>query len=195
VVRSLYSHGAAIGVQAWLEMDLRYRAMAPSSRRLRRSWATAGGECGGLLTSGPQSFRSAASYPRALSVHPPSGSRANELDGPRPVRDPREGADARDDLPPLPWTPQQARVCARSVRWRRPNHRIAVMGGKQLAGVLDIIQRQSAEKKGVPVDEERLGVIKQMIEGQIDNESSAFFATARLWDDGRASPHEPPISR
>ena len=29
-----------------------------------------------------------------------------------------------------------------------PNHRIAVMGGKQLAGVLDIIQRQAAAKKG-----------------------------------------------
>ncbi len=71
-----------------------------------------------------------------------------------------------------------------------PNHRIAVMGGKQLAGVLDIIQRQSAEKKGIPVDEERLGVMKQMIEGQIDNESSAFFATARLWDDGIIDPRD-----
>ena len=71
-----------------------------------------------------------------------------------------------------------------------PNHRIAVMGGKQLAGVLDIIQRQSAEKKGVEVDEERLNVVKQMIEGQIDMESNAFFATARLWDDGIIDPRD-----
>jgi acetyl-CoA carboxylase carboxyltransferase component len=35
-----------------------------------------------------------------------------------------------------------------------PNHRIAVMGGKQLAGVLDIIKREAAEKKGEAVDEE-----------------------------------------
>jgi len=71
-----------------------------------------------------------------------------------------------------------------------PSHKIAVMGGKQLAGVLDIIQRQAAEKKGTEVDEERLSVIKQMIEGQIDLESSAFFATARLWDDGIIDPRD-----
>lgn len=69
-----------------------------------------------------------------------------------------------------------------------PNHRIAVMGGKQLAGVLDIIKRESAKKKGVEVNEEQLGVAKQMIEGQIENESEAFFATARLWDDGIIDP-------
>jgi len=71
-----------------------------------------------------------------------------------------------------------------------PNHRIAVMGGKQLAGVLDIIQREAAAKKGKEVDEQRLDVMKQMIEGQIDNESSAFFATARLWDDGIIDPRD-----
>ena len=71
-----------------------------------------------------------------------------------------------------------------------PNHRIAVMGGKQLAGVLDIIKREAAAKKGVEVDEQQLGVAKQMIEGQIDNESDAFFATARLWDDGIIDPRD-----
>ena len=71
-----------------------------------------------------------------------------------------------------------------------PNHRIAVMGGRQLAGVLDIIQRQSAANKGMAVDEERLNVMKQMIEGQIDLESNALFATARLWDDGIIDPRQ-----
>ncbi|MEZ4255734.1 MAG: carboxyl transferase domain-containing protein [Polyangiales bacterium] len=71
-----------------------------------------------------------------------------------------------------------------------PSHRIAVMGGKQLAGVLDIIQRESADKRGEAVDEERLGVMKQMVEGQIDLESNAFFATARLWDDGIIDPRD-----
>ncbi|MEM9192893.1 MAG: carboxyl transferase domain-containing protein [Myxococcota bacterium] len=71
-----------------------------------------------------------------------------------------------------------------------PNHRIAVMGGKQLAGVLDIIQRESAARKGVEVDEQRLNVMKQMIEGQIENEQKAFFATARLWDDGIIDPRD-----
>jgi acetyl-CoA carboxylase carboxyltransferase component len=71
-----------------------------------------------------------------------------------------------------------------------PNHRIAVMGGKQLAGVLDIIQRQAAEKKGETVDEQRLEVMKGMVEAQIENESNAFFATARLWDDGIIDPRD-----
>ncbi|MBW2461412.1 MAG: acyl-CoA carboxylase subunit beta [Deltaproteobacteria bacterium] len=71
-----------------------------------------------------------------------------------------------------------------------PNHRIAVMGAKQLAGVLDIIQRQSAANKGIDVDEERLSVMKQMVEGQIGLESEALFATARVWDDGVIDPRD-----
>ena len=71
-----------------------------------------------------------------------------------------------------------------------PSHRIAVMGGKQLAGVLEIIKRDAAEKKGETVDEENLGMLKQMIELQIDQESTALFATARLWDDGIIDPRD-----
>jgi len=71
-----------------------------------------------------------------------------------------------------------------------PNHRIAVMGGKQLAGVLDIIQREAAAKKGREVDEQKLSVMQQMIEGQIDAESQALFATARVWDDGVIDPRD-----
>ncbi|HVK84578.1 MAG TPA: carboxyl transferase domain-containing protein, partial [Kofleriaceae bacterium] len=52
-----------------------------------------------------------------------------------------------------------------------PNHRIAVMGGKQLAGVLDIIQRDAAAKRGESVDEQKLGVMKAMTEAMIDKES------------------------
>jgi acetyl-CoA carboxylase carboxyltransferase component len=65
-----------------------------------------------------------------------------------------------------------------------PNHKIAVMGGKQMAGVLDIIQRNAAAKRGEAVDEETLSGMKQLIEYQIDQQSSALYATARLWDDG-----------
>ena len=69
-----------------------------------------------------------------------------------------------------------------------PNHRIAVMGGKQLAGVLEIIRREAAEKQGVAVDEQQLDMAKKMIELKIDQESDPFFATARLWDDGIIDP-------
>lgn len=71
-----------------------------------------------------------------------------------------------------------------------PNHRIAVMGGKQLAGVLEIIRREAAAKRGQEVDEDQLAMAKQMIELKIEQESSPFFATARLWDDGLIDPRQ-----
>jgi acetyl-CoA carboxylase carboxyltransferase component len=71
-----------------------------------------------------------------------------------------------------------------------PNHRIAVMGARQLGGVLEIIQRQAAAKKGIAIDEQHLAVGKAMIEAQIDKESSPYFATARLWDDGIIDPRD-----
>ncbi len=71
-----------------------------------------------------------------------------------------------------------------------PNHRIAVMGGKQLAGVLEIIRREAAQKRGQEVDEQQLAMAKQMIELKIDQESDPFFATARLWDDGVIDPRD-----
>jgi len=71
-----------------------------------------------------------------------------------------------------------------------PNHKIAVMGGKQLAGVLDIIQRNAAEKKGIAVDEKMLEVAKMMTEKQIEDQSTGLYATARLWDDGIIDPRD-----
>ncbi len=71
-----------------------------------------------------------------------------------------------------------------------PNHRIGVMGGKQLGGVLEIIRRESAAKHGQSVDEEQLAMAKQMIEMKIEQESDPFFASARLWDDGIIDPRE-----
>ena len=69
-----------------------------------------------------------------------------------------------------------------------PNHRIAVMGGEQLAGVLDIIKRGSAARRGKTVNEAELAMMKQLISGKVDHESTALFATARLWDDGIIDP-------
>jgi acetyl-CoA carboxylase carboxyltransferase component len=71
-----------------------------------------------------------------------------------------------------------------------PSHRIAVMGGEQLAGVMDIIRRESAARRGIPVDEEQLAVAKQWMREQIERESDPYFATARLWDDGILDPRD-----
>jgi acetyl-CoA carboxylase carboxyltransferase component len=71
-----------------------------------------------------------------------------------------------------------------------PNHRIAVMGGKQLGGVMEIIQRDSAAKKGKEVDEKQIEATRTMIEASINKESHPFFASARVWDDGMIDPRD-----
>jgi acetyl-CoA carboxylase carboxyltransferase component len=71
-----------------------------------------------------------------------------------------------------------------------PSHRIAVMGGRQLAGVLSIIQRSAAERAGRPFDEEADAARRTAVEAQIDTESTALFATGRLWDDGIIDPRD-----
>src|SRR5579872_6803061 len=71
-----------------------------------------------------------------------------------------------------------------------PNHRIAVMGPQQLAGVMDIVKRESLIKAGQPVDEEKLEIGRKMLEDQIQRESDCYFATARLWDDGIIDPRD-----
>jgi len=71
-----------------------------------------------------------------------------------------------------------------------PNHRIAVMGGPQLAGVMDIIKREAAARAGVEIDEAKQAMAKKMLEDQIERESDVYFATARLWDDGIIDPRE-----
>ena len=71
-----------------------------------------------------------------------------------------------------------------------PNHRIAVMGGEQLAGVLDIIKREAAAKRGAEVDEQLLTQQKFAITYMIKEQSSSLYATARLWDDGIIDPRQ-----
>ena len=71
-----------------------------------------------------------------------------------------------------------------------PNHRIAVMGPKQLAGVLTIVARQKTEAAGQEFDEEAFAPIRDAFEQQVESESTALFATGRLWDDGIIDPRD-----
>jgi acetyl-CoA carboxylase carboxyltransferase component len=64
------------------------------------------------------------------------------------------------------------------------------MGAQQLAGVMDIIKRESLIKAKQPVDEEKLAAARASLEGQIQRESDCYFATARLWDDGIIDPRD-----
>jgi len=71
-----------------------------------------------------------------------------------------------------------------------PNHKIAVMGPEQLAGVMSIVRRGAAERAGLPYNEDEDRAVRQMVEQQIEQESNAFFATARVWDDGVIDPRD-----
>jgi acetyl-CoA carboxylase carboxyltransferase component len=70
------------------------------------------------------------------------------------------------------------------------NAKLAVMGAQQLAGVLSIVARQSAEATGRDFDLEADVARTRAIEEQIDRESHAFFITSRLYDDGVIDPRD-----
>jgi geranyl-CoA carboxylase beta subunit len=71
-----------------------------------------------------------------------------------------------------------------------PNNRIAVMGGEQAAKVLSIITEERYERLGKPVDRAQLDTMERKIIDQFSRESTALFATARLWDDGLIDPRD-----
>jgi acetyl-CoA carboxylase carboxyltransferase component len=71
-----------------------------------------------------------------------------------------------------------------------PNSKMAVMGPQQLAGVLSIVARQSAESAGRPFDEAADAAQRDAVEAQIERESHAFFNSARLYDDGIIDPRD-----
>src|SRR5262245_41854401 len=71
-----------------------------------------------------------------------------------------------------------------------PNHRIAVMGGKQLAGVMSLVQRAAAARAGREVDEAVDSAMRTAVEEQIERESTALYATGHLWDDGIIDPRD-----
>jgi acetyl-CoA carboxylase carboxyltransferase component len=71
-----------------------------------------------------------------------------------------------------------------------PGAKLAVMGAAQLAGVLSIVGRASAQATGRPFDEDADRTRTAAIEAQIEAESNAFFVTARLYDDGIIDPRD-----
>ena len=71
-----------------------------------------------------------------------------------------------------------------------PNNRIAVMGGEQAAKVMTIIAEDGARRAGREPDTKALSAAAKQIVDTYDAESTALFATARLWDDGIIDPRD-----
>jgi len=78
--------------------------------------------------------------------------------------------------------------------WMWPNARISVMGGEQAANVLLTVKldqlrtKARGSKSGEVMSDEEQAAFKAPILAKYAEESSAYFSTARLWDDGIIDP-------
>ena len=71
-----------------------------------------------------------------------------------------------------------------------PTAKIAVMGPKQIAGVMSIVRRSRAARRGEPFDEEADAKIVEMVEKIQESGSLALEATGAISDDGIVDPRD-----
>ena len=83
-------------------------------------------------------------------------------------------------------------MCGRSYSprqlWMWPNARISVMGGEEAANVLATVRKDSLAARGKTMTAEEEAAFKQPILDKYAHESSAYYSTARMWDDGIIDP-------
>lgn len=72
--------------------------------------------------------------------------------------------------------------------WMWPNGKICVMGGEQAADVLWTVKKAQLNKQGVKLTPEMEAEFKKPTLAKYEQESSAYYSTARLWDDGIVDP-------
>lgn len=85
-------------------------------------------------------------------------------------------------------------MCGRAFQprflWTWPNSKISVMGGEQAANVLWTVRKDQLDAKGEKASSEMETEFKKPILDKYEKESSAYYATARLWDDGVIDPKD-----
>ena len=85
-------------------------------------------------------------------------------------------------------------MCGRAYQprflWSWPNARISVMGGPQAAGVLLSVRSQQAARQGKTLSEQEMEDLQRPIIEKYEEEGSAYYSTARLWDDGIIDPKD-----
>lgn len=72
--------------------------------------------------------------------------------------------------------------------WMWPNGKICVMGGEQAADVLWTVKKAQLAKQGVAITPEMEAEFKKPTLEKYERESSAYYSTARIWDDGIVDP-------
>ena len=71
-----------------------------------------------------------------------------------------------------------------------PTAKIAIMGPKQMAGVMSIVRREQAARRDQPVDEEMEAAITKAVEDFAEAQSLGLYATGRVADDGVIDPRD-----
>ena len=84
-------------------------------------------------------------------------------------------------------------MCGRAYQprflWMWPNARISVMGGEQAAGVLATVRQAGLKATGkTEMSDNELNKFKAPILEKYETEGSAYYSSARLWDDGIIDP-------
>lgn len=74
--------------------------------------------------------------------------------------------------------------------WMWPNAKISVMGGEQAANVLLTVKMDQLAREGKSMSLEEQEAFKAPILKKYEQESSAYYSTARLWDDGIIDPKD-----
>ena len=72
--------------------------------------------------------------------------------------------------------------------WMWPNAKIAVMGGPQAADTLASVRAAQVTKAGGEWTDEQQEEFTAPIREQFEEQSTAYYSTARLWDDGIIDP-------
>jgi len=71
-----------------------------------------------------------------------------------------------------------------------PTAKIAVMGPEQMAGVMTIVQKAAAERRGAEFDEEANAEREAAVIAINEEQSKGLFATSRVSDDGMIDPRD-----
>ncbi len=69
-----------------------------------------------------------------------------------------------------------------------PTSKISVMGGEQAADVLAKVKVEQMQASGKELTEEEINEIRRPILEKYETEGSAYYSSARLWDDGIIDP-------
>jgi acetyl-CoA carboxylase carboxyltransferase component len=71
-----------------------------------------------------------------------------------------------------------------------PNAKVSVMGAEQLAGVMEIVKKQSAKSMGKTIDDKKLNAEKQAMIADATQKSTSWYSSSEGWDDGVIDPRE-----